>query len=645
MKHLLFEDNGDFRAGTLQLPAGKSHVDEFFGEVETYRDAVRAVLPGQGQGTVTLRVKYQGCADLGICYPPQTREVTVALPAGLASGGVDRLPAAGGLLPGTARPSLLGGGDEPLPEAQAFGFDAIARDADTLLLRFAPAPGYYLYRDRTAITLSGAAAKATGLSAGALQWPPGTSHEDEFFGRTTVYFEPVEVALPLRRARAGGGALTVTASFQGCQDEGICYPPMTRTVELLLPEGAATPVVRPTKADAVASDAADDQTDGASRDDATRDRAAVDPAAGVGAATAAKSQPAETPQGQGTGIATDDSFAAGAVPAGEASSAPVLGEDQQLAAKLAGQGRGVALLLFLGAGLLLAFTPCVLPMIPILSGLIAGASAAHGGRLGSGRALALSSVYILANALVFTAAGVVAGLLGANLQVAFQHPWVITAFALLFVALALSMFGLYELQLPAALRARLGEVLVRAGRITPEQLQTALTRHTPLRQPLGQALGQAGTVAAQTGLSLEETVAALSMFADEGIRGSDAGTSLKTMLQRLTPQSKESAGLMEELGLSAYDSQGNFIGLSEYAGQLRDKLSGMSDEQRNATMQTAITMHHSPRVTLAAGPVACLLSAGAGVDVAGLRCWEAGAAPDFSADESISKSPGLSSSS
>ncbi len=93
-------------------------------------------------------------------------------------------------------------------------------------------------------------------------------------------------------------------------------------------------------------------------------------------------------------------------------------------------------------------------MIPILSGLIAG----HGPGLGARRAAALSLVYVLANALVFTAAGVLAGLAGANLQIAFQTPWVIVAFALLFVALALSSFGLYELQLPAGLRSRLGAV-------------------------------------------------------------------------------------------------------------------------------------------------------------------------------------------
>lgn len=103
---------------------------------------------------------------------------------------------------------------------------------------------------------------------------------------------------------------------------------------------------------------------------------------------------------------------------------------------------------------------------------------------------------------------------------------------------------------------------------------------------LGAALNQSGLVAAQTGLSIEETTGGLAAFASAGLTGSDAGTSFKTMLQRLTPQSKEAAELMDELGISAYDSQGQFIGLSEYAGQLQGALSGMSDEQRNAAMQT-----------------------------------------------------------
>lgn len=105
-------------------------------------------------------------------------------------------------------------------------------------------------------------------------------------------------------------------------------------------------------------------------------------------------------------------------------------------------------------------------------------------------------------------------------------------------------------------------------------------------QDLGMGLSQVGLVANSTGLTIEETVGGLSAFASAGLMGSDAGTSFKSMLQRLNPQSEEAANLMEELGLSAYDSSGEFIGLSEYAGLLQEKLSGMSSEQRNAAMQT-----------------------------------------------------------
>lgn len=380
-----------FAAGALQLPPGERHHDEFFGDVETYRGELRALLPGTaaaGATRVSLEVKYQGCADAGVCYPPQKRTLVVTLPA--AGAGTDPAPAGAAPLGalGAPRPGALrlpgagadGGVDPaPLPEAQAFAFEAIADGPGALLLRFTPAQGYYLYRDRSSFRVRG----ADGIAAGAPQWPPGVRHRDDYFGDTVVYFDQVEVPLPLQRAPGPATAIELEATFQGCQVDGICYPPMTRTVALQLPAATAAT------------------------------------AAAAGAAGAA---------------------------------ADALAEDSRLARALAGHGRWVALLGFFAAGLLLAFTPCVLPMVPILSGLIAG----QGTRLGTGRALWLSFVYVLANALVFTVAGVVAGLLGANLQAAFQKPWIIVAFAALFVVLALSSFGLYELQLPRALRARLG---------------------------------------------------------------------------------------------------------------------------------------------------------------------------------------------
>lgn len=105
-------------------------------------------------------------------------------------------------------------------------------------------------------------------------------------------------------------------------------------------------------------------------------------------------------------------------------------------------------------------------------------------------------------------------------------------------------------------------------------------------QDMGAALNQSGLVAASTGLTIEETAGALAAFASAGMTGSDAGTSFKTMLMSLNPNSKEAAALMEELGIKAYDAEGSFIGMSEYAGVLQGALKDMGDEQRNATLKT-----------------------------------------------------------
>ena len=101
---------------------------------------------------------------------------------------------------------------------------------------------------------------------------------------------------------------------------------------------------------------------------------------------------------------------------------------------------------------------------------------------------------------------------------------------------------------------------------------------------LSQALNQTGLVANQTGLSLEETTAGLAAFAEKGMLGSDAGTSFKTMLQRLTPQSAEAQQKMDELGISAYDAQGNFVGLAKFAGTLQDAMRALTPQARNAAM-------------------------------------------------------------
>jgi thiol:disulfide interchange protein DsbD len=423
-----------FAARPLQLPRGKAYRDEFFGDVETYRDQLVATLPGgAGPAHVTLKVKYQGCADAGICYPPQTRTLTVAMPA---QAGAPLVTFGGGAGTGGANP-LLGASRPglPLPAGQAFGVEAIAGDGNTLLVRFAPARGYYLYRDKTTLRLDDAA----GISLGAPEWPQGTAHRDEHFGAVTVYFDPVDVSVPVRRTRPDAANVRLIANFQGCQTDGICYPPMTRMVEVALPAGRVT------------------ATGGTVAPDDARATPAAQPASGSAPAATQPEPPVPTeatPAPDGINPPADAAASDAAEGAAPTTSTPAEAEDSRLAAALSGPDRLWALASFLGFGLLLAFTPCVLPMVPILSGLIAG----QGPGIGARRAFSLSLVYVLANAAVFTIAGVVAGLAGANLQILFQAPWALALFAALFVALALSSFGLYELQLPAALRSRLGEL-------------------------------------------------------------------------------------------------------------------------------------------------------------------------------------------
>ncbi len=460
----------DSRLGELDLPHGEPHEDEFFGRVETFRKHLAGSVPVHAAdgGRVALKVSYQGCADAGVCYPPQTRTLTVAMPSGTPDAGAAEAASPSGdaserqklaasaaptTHPGDAGFAALGqslgkprdvgladvaaGRDaQPLPPEQAFGFDAIADGGNALLLRFTPAPGYYLYRDNTTLQLA-----ADGIALDPPRWPQGRLHRDEHFGQVVVYFDQVEVPLPLRRTNADAQRVTLTATFQGCQDEGICYPPMTRTVSIALPAGVAGSV------------AGDENPSPPPPLEGTEQGPASETGAPATAPEPAPSRAGLGADGAAAGL-RGDGIPAGQPTAPTTTADAELAEDTRLAAALTGSGRWLTLLWFFLGGLGLAFTPCVLPMIPILSGLIAGA----GTRLGTRRALWLSFVYVLASALVFTVAGVFAGLVGANLQVAFQVPWVIALFALLFVALALSSFGLYEMQLPAALRSKLGQV-------------------------------------------------------------------------------------------------------------------------------------------------------------------------------------------
>jgi thiol:disulfide interchange protein DsbD len=148
--------------------------------------------------------------------------------------------------------------DDALPAEQAFKVDAIANSPAELLVRFTPAKGYYLYRDKTVLRLPA----AHGFALGAPRWPPGTQYHDEHFGDVVVYFDEIEVPVPLVRADAAARTLTLEVGLQGCQDKGLCYPPMTRSIDVALPAGAgAAPAVVATAAAAAADAPVDDPLD------------------------------------------------------------------------------------------------------------------------------------------------------------------------------------------------------------------------------------------------------------------------------------------------------------------------------------------------------------------------------------------------
>ncbi|MDR2870969.1 MAG: thioredoxin family protein [Xanthomonadaceae bacterium] len=236
-------ESANFEDAQVRLPDGVPQHDEFFGDVEIYRGVLTAVLTGVPKAdarAVDLRVKYQGCADAGICYPPQTQTLRVALPPSDVSAAalpVIALPGAAAVspvaVPARGIPQSVLGNISALPEDRAFGFEAVAEDGNAIRLRFTAAAGYYLYRDRIQLKVDG----HDGVRGGIPRWPSGTSYRDEYAGDVEVYFDHVDVVLPLRRTSTDAAEITVTATFQGCQENGICYPPMTRQVSVSLPSG------------------------------------------------------------------------------------------------------------------------------------------------------------------------------------------------------------------------------------------------------------------------------------------------------------------------------------------------------------------------------------------------------------------------
>lgn len=235
---MAFKGGDGVTLGEAQLPDGEKHDDPYLGPVETYHHSVDATLPytlAPGTTTLVLSVRYQGCheTDPKICYPPHTERLSLPVPAA-ASASTNKL---NDLLSSHPQALVAGNSGAPLPAEQAFRFDAIAQDAHHLLLRWTMAKGYYLYRDQTQLALKDAPKLSLSLA-----WPAGTSHQDAHFGNTTVYFDEVTLPVAINGDAGEAKTLALLASFQGCQDGGLCYPLMTREAHIDLTGNAGTTV-------------------------------------------------------------------------------------------------------------------------------------------------------------------------------------------------------------------------------------------------------------------------------------------------------------------------------------------------------------------------------------------------------------------
>ncbi|MGA8005470.1 MAG: protein-disulfide reductase DsbD, partial [Burkholderiales bacterium] len=301
--------------------------------------------------------------------------------------------------PALAQLNLGASSGDLLEPEKAFQFSARALGTDAVEVSFKIADGYYMYRDKFRFALDG----ASDAKLGAPEFPAGIKKKDEFFGEIETYRRAVDIRIPVERGAPQATTLLLKVTSQGCADLGVCYTPMDSTATIRLAALGSPP-----------------------------------PSAGLPSVSEGPRSVAPAPR-----------FS-------------LFASDRDIAALFEGSP-WLLLLIFFGFGLLLTFTPCVLPMVPILSGIVAG----EGKSLNKLRALALSTSYVLGMAVTYAAAGVAAAYSGSMLAAALQNPWVLGAFALVFVWLALSMFGFHDLQLPGFLQHHVSKAhqKLKGGRI------------------------------------------------------------------------------------------------------------------------------------------------------------------------------------
>lgn len=409
--------------------------------------------------------------------------------------------------------------EDLLPPEQAFKISAQALSRGQLEFSWDIAEGFSLYRKNLRFE-----SKTEGVELGTPSLPDGKTKHDEMLGDTVHYRNKLTVPVPVNAGDAVG-SVTVLARYQGCSDEGVCYPPQKKMLEIALPVAESTasgnPLANLVKGiTGLASSSAQD--DLLPPDQAFQFSAAVGDANTVqvnwliapgyymyrdktklelinaggtqlGIYQLPHGEPKQDPEfGQVEVFHDELSFdlplnrggqaaqtvtlkaqyqgcaergvcyppmskevslnlpVAQKIAAATAQPQAPLSEQDQIVQLLKHDSLGMTLASFFGFGLLLSFTPCIFPMIPILSGIIVGHRA-----ITTWRAFSLSFSYVVASALTYTLFGILAALFGGNLQTTFQQPWIISTFSAVFVLLSLSMFGFYHLELPKSWQAKL----------------------------------------------------------------------------------------------------------------------------------------------------------------------------------------------
>lgn len=281
--------------------------------------------------------------------------------------------------------------DEPqfLKVEEAFIMD-FSQQNNELVVNWTIADGYYLYQKQFKTVTKGATIGEP------LYSPAPTQIEDEFFGISNVFFNQVDVTYPIIQSVNDG---VVKIRFQGCAEEGLCYPPTTKVLYL-------SEVIGDGKSNSSSSRTLADNSD------------------------------------------NDNTVSPSTTPA-------TVSEQYRLLDILLEEGNlSYKLVLFLLVGIALAFTPCVFPMYPILSGLVIG----QGNNISMSRAFIMSFVFVQGMAITYSILGLVVASAGVQFQAALQSPLLLSIFIILFIVLAIALFGGFEIQLPSAWQAKLNGI-------------------------------------------------------------------------------------------------------------------------------------------------------------------------------------------